>query len=69
MVRLLRIATMLTYSFTDIGSDTLYGHLYKCLKNDILTGFFGEKMIPMRNTSDVIPMPLKIMLKFKTKFL
>ena len=29
---------MLTYSFTDIGSDTLYNHLYKCIKNDILSG-------------------------------
>ena len=38
MVRLLRIQIMLTYSFTDIGSDTLYGYLYKCLKDDILQG-------------------------------
>ncbi|RKI38716.1 PLP-dependent aminotransferase family protein [bacterium D16-51] len=29
---------MLTYSFTDTGSDCLYIHLYKCLKNDILSG-------------------------------
>lgn len=29
---------MLTYSFTDIGSDSLYEHLYKCIKNDILQG-------------------------------
>lgn len=29
---------MLTYSFADIGSDTLYEHLYKCIKNDILQG-------------------------------
>ena len=29
---------MLTYSFTDIGSDTLYNHLYKCIKSDILSG-------------------------------
>ncbi|MGN0341433.1 MAG: PLP-dependent aminotransferase family protein [Roseburia sp.] len=29
---------MLTYSFTDLGSDFLYEHLYKCLKNDILSG-------------------------------
>ena len=29
---------MLTYSFTDIGSDSLYMHLYKCIKNDILEG-------------------------------
>lgn len=27
---------MLTYSFTDSGSDSLYEHLYKCIRNDIL---------------------------------
>ena len=29
---------MLTYSFTDIGNDSLYEYLYKCIKNDILNG-------------------------------
>lgn len=29
---------MLTYSFTDIGSDSLYIHLYNCIKKDILDG-------------------------------
>lgn len=29
---------MLTYSFTDIGSDCLYIHLYKCIQKDILSG-------------------------------
>lgn len=29
---------MLTYSFTDIGSDSLYIHLYNCIKKDILEG-------------------------------
>lgn len=29
---------MLTYSFADIGSDSLYHHLYQCIKNDILSG-------------------------------
>lgn len=29
---------MLTYSFADLGSDSLYEHLYKCVKNDILQG-------------------------------
>lgn len=29
---------MLTYSFSDIGSDSLYEHLYKCIKKDIITG-------------------------------
>ncbi|MDD6483787.1 MAG: PLP-dependent aminotransferase family protein [Clostridiales bacterium] len=29
---------MLTYSFTDLGSESLYEHLYNCIKNDILSG-------------------------------
>lgn len=29
---------MLTYSFENIGSDSLYEHLYKCIKHDIITG-------------------------------
>ncbi len=29
---------MITYSFSDIGSDSLYEHLYKCIKNDIISG-------------------------------
>ncbi|PWM45596.1 MAG: GntR family transcriptional regulator [Clostridiales bacterium] len=29
---------MLTYSFANIGSDSLYIHLYKCIKNDIING-------------------------------
>ena len=32
---------MLTYTFTNIGSDSLYQHLYKCIKNDILQGKLG----------------------------
>lgn len=42
---------MLTYSFTDIGSDTLYGHLYKCIKNDIIQGLLapGHKL-PSKRT-------------------
>ncbi len=42
---------MLTYSFTDIGSDSLYEHLYKCIKNDILCGTLaaGEKLPSKRN--------------------
>lgn len=34
----LEIYKMLTYSFSDIGSDSLYEYLYKCIKNDILDG-------------------------------
>ena len=29
---------MLTYNFENIGSDTLYQYLYKCIKNDIIQG-------------------------------
>lgn len=29
---------MLTYSFSDIGSESLYIHLYNCIKKDIITG-------------------------------
>ena len=37
---------MLTYTFTNIGSDSLYEHLYKCIKNDILQGNLkaGQKL-------------------------
>lgn len=42
---------MITYSFVDIGSDSLYIHLYKCIKNDILQGVLhaGEKLPSKRN--------------------
>jgi len=37
---------MLTYDFTNIGSDSLYIYLYKCIKNDIIKGKInhGEKL-------------------------
>ena len=35
---------MLTYFFTNIGSDSLYEHLYKCLKNDIERGELAPSM-------------------------
>lgn len=37
---------MLTYNFTNIGSDSLYEYLYKCIKNDILQGKLkpGERL-------------------------
>ena len=37
---------MLTYNFENIGSDTLYEYLYKCIKNDIIQGKIksGEKL-------------------------
>ena len=42
---------MLTYSFTNLGSDSLYQHLYKCIKNDILQGVLavGEKLPSKRS--------------------
>lgn len=37
---------MLTYSFADLGSDSLYSHLYKCIKEDIVQGRLapGDKL-------------------------
>lgn len=51
MTRLENEQIMLTYSFSDIGSDTLYEHLYKCIKNDIIQGTLaaGEKLPSKRN--------------------
>lgn len=42
---------MLTYSFADIGSDSLYEHLYKCIKNDILHGILapGDRLPSKRS--------------------
>lgn len=42
---------MLTYSFADAGSDSLYEYLYKCIKNDILNGVLavGERL-PSKRT-------------------
>lgn len=42
---------MLTYSFASLGSDSLYQHLYKCIKNDILQGVLapGDKMPSKRS--------------------
>lgn len=42
---------MLTYSFENIGSDFLYEHLYKCIKNDIISRKIkpGEKLPSKRS--------------------
>ncbi len=42
---------MLTYSFVDLGSDSLYEHLYKCIKNDIMNGKLksGDKLPSKRS--------------------
>ena len=42
---------MLTYSFTDIGTDHIYEYLYKCIKNDILNGVLGRGVkLPSKRT-------------------
>lgn len=50
-VRLRKKHHMITYSFADLGSDCLYIHLYKCIKNDILQGVLhaGEKLPSKRS--------------------
>ena len=42
---------MLTYSFTNTGSDSMYEYLYKCIRNDITQGKIkaGEKL-PSKRT-------------------
>lgn len=42
---------MLTYSFVNLGSDSLYEHLYKCIKNDIMNGKLksGDKLPSKRS--------------------
>ncbi len=42
---------MLTYSFTNIGTDSLYEHLYKLIKNDIMAGILpaGYKLPSKRS--------------------
>ena len=42
---------MLTYSFVDLGSDSLYEHLYKSIKNDIINGKLraGDKLPSKRS--------------------
>lgn len=42
---------MITYSFTDTGTDSMYEYLYKCIKNDILQGTIqtGEKLPSKRS--------------------
>ena len=42
---------MLTYSFTNIGSDSMYEYLYKCIRNDITQGKIkaGEELPSKRS--------------------
>ena len=42
---------MLTYSFTNIGSDSLYHHLYQCIREDILCGnLTAETKLPSKRS-------------------
>lgn len=42
---------MLTYSFENIGSESLYEHLYKCIKDDILSGeLLPDYKLPSKRT-------------------
>ncbi len=42
---------MLTYSFTETSGASLYEHLYKCIKNDILTGVLkADEKLPSKRT-------------------
>ena len=43
---------MITYNFTNTGSDSLYEYLYKCIKNDILQGKDGS----IKTVKDMINM-------------
>jgi YesN/AraC family two-component response regulator len=40
---------MLTYNLTNIGSDSLYEYLYKCIKKDIILG----NIKPGENTKEI----------------
>lgn len=42
---------MLTYSFENIGSDSLYEYLYKCIRDDIVTGnLLADTKLPSKRT-------------------
>lgn len=45
---------MLTYSFAEIGSDTLYHYLYECIKKDIITEHLkeGERLPSKRSFAE-----------------
>ena len=51
IVSLEDIIPMLTYSFTNIGSDSLYHHLYQCIREDILCGnLTAETKLPSKRS-------------------
>lgn len=40
---------MLTYSFADLQGESMYAHLYKCIKNDITNGVLhAEEKLPLQ---------------------
>ena len=52
---------MLTYSFTNLKNESLYMHLYQCIRQDIVDGKLvsGEKLPSKRR--DFMSLILKIM--------
>ena len=47
---------MLTYNLTNIGSDSLYEYIYKCIKKDIILGNIkpGESIITDENAYSLL---------------
>lgn len=42
---------MLTYTFDNIGSDSMYEYLYRCIKNDIISGTLrGDEHLPSKRS-------------------
>ena len=40
---------MLTYSFANLQGESMYAHLYKCIKNDITSGVLhAEEKLPSK---------------------
>ena len=40
---------MLTYSFANLQGESMYAHLYKCIKNDITNGVLhAEEKLPSK---------------------
>ena len=47
---------MLTYSFDNLGEDSLYEHLYKCIRQDITDGVLtAGSRLPSKNSAGAVP--------------
>ena len=70
-VSLKGLTDMLTYSFADIGSDSLYEHLYKCIKNDIKKGVLekNEKLPSKRRMHMPSCLPRDIYIRLPKRLL